>query len=96
MSVYVCVRQRIKIYEFHSKNLLAFVFIHELTHIAANVQHHPQRFWDAFGWLLSEAVDAGLYQPTDYSKAPVEYCADALKVTYSPLFDSSLNKICCE
>ena len=81
--------------DFHSKNLLRFVFVHELTHIAANVQQHPQRFWDAFRWMLSEAVLIGLYQPINYANEPVEYCANALKVSYSPLYDNSLNDICC-
>lgn len=81
--------------DFHSKNLLTFVFIHELTHIGANVQQHPQRFWDAFKWMLQEAVEAGLYSPVDYATDPIQYCAEALKVSYSPLYDDSLNKICC-
>ena len=54
--------------KFHEQNLLKFVFIHELTHIAANVQNHPPRFWEAFRWILTEASDIGLYVPKDYAK----------------------------
>ena len=85
-----------KLNDFHKLNTLRFVLIHELTHIAANVQQHPPRFWDVFKWLLQEAVEANLYIPIEYDKDPVkDYCAK-MDINYSPYYDQSLENICCD
>lgn len=79
--------------KFHDLNTLRFVLLHELTHIAANVQQHPDRFWEVFKWILKEAVDAGIYQPVDYSKDPVHGYCDIMNIDYNPYYDSSVADI---
>ena len=70
---------------------LKFVYLHELTHIAANVYQHPDRFWELFKVLLIAAERAGLYQPIDYEKYPREYC-NRLTISYNPYFDEGLKR----
>lgn len=82
--------------EFHSINTLTFVLIHELTHIAANVDQHPPRFWDVFKWLLTESVEVGIYIPVEYSLEPIKSYCSRLNIDYSPYYDKDLKPICCD
>lgn len=66
-------------------NLLTFVSLHELSHMANNSVGHDKSFWNTFRWFLSEASKIGLYKPIDYSKNPREYCG--IVVRSNPLFD---------
>ena len=52
-----------KIGDFIDLDVLTFVAIHELTHIAINLQEHPRGFWQAFKWLLQEADEANILPP---------------------------------
>lgn len=75
--------------DLHDFDTLKFIFLHELTHIAADVYQHPTKFWQLFKILLQEAEVAGLYSPVDYSKSPIKYCGK-LVVSYNPYFDNTL------
>ena len=81
---------------FHKRNFLTFVLIHELAHIAANVEQHPKRFWEVFKWLLHEAKnndpDDPIYRYINFKTSPVNYCG-ILNVTYTPEWDSTLKDI---
>jgi hypothetical protein len=72
----------------HDLETLAFVTLHELTHIAVKVQDHPQAYWNAFKFVLQEAVEAGLLRGVDYARHPTVYCG--MDIDYNPLFDASL------
>jgi len=65
-------------------NLIMFVSIHELGHMASLSMGHNDEFRRNFKWLLEQAVKAKLYTPVDYHKYPVDYCG--LKLNTSPLF----------
>jgi hypothetical protein len=68
-----------------SHNVLIFVALHELTHIATETWSHKQPFWSRFKIILQEAVECGIYQPVNYALNPVNYCT--LDITYNPLYD---------
>ena len=72
----------------HPINLLMFVALHELTHIAVTIHDHPPEYWAAFKWLLGEAVEAGVYLPDDFRRRPQMFCGT--RVDYQPLFDGNL------
>lgn len=72
----------------HDFNLLQFVVLHELAHLATSDHGHSVSFWKTFKFLLQEAARSGLYSPVDYSKKPVVYCG--VRVAYNPYFDSKL------
>lgn len=71
------------------KELVKFVAIHELTHIAANTLIHPFYFWKVFKFLLNEANLLMDYKLVDYSKTPTNYCG--MNVTNNPVYDDSLD-----
>lgn len=75
--------------DLHDFDTLKFVYLHELSHIAANVFQHGVEFWQIFKIILQEAQAAGLYTPRDYEKNPVLYCG-RLTISYNPLYDNTL------
>jgi hypothetical protein len=68
------------------ENTLTFVAIHELSHIATKSIGHKTEFWDNFKFLLTEAKEAGIHNPTDYKKEPREYCG--MKIHDNPYYDA--------
>lgn len=79
---------RHKIYDIDT---IKFVFIHELAHIAVQVQNHPPEYWQAFKFLLQEAVACGIMRPRDYGRYPAEY--RNTPIDYNPLFDNGLRTL---
>lgn len=76
-------------FEFIDKELIKFVAIHELTHIAANTLQHPYYFWKVFKFLLLEANILMGYQLINYRTQPTNYCG--MHVNYNPAYDDSLD-----
>ena len=66
------------------EHTLMFVAIHELSHVMTKSIGHKKEFWDNFKFLLENAKEAGIHEPVDYSKKPIEYCS--LTISDSPLF----------
>ncbi len=65
-------------------NTLTFVALHELSHLMSASIGHNEEFWTNFKFMLTNAVDANIYQPVNYSKSPVEYCG--MSINSSPLY----------
>lgn len=59
---------------FHDINLLMYVAIHEMAHMACPEIGHGDLFKKIFRFLTLEAIDMGLYKKVDYQENPVEYC----------------------
>lgn len=55
-------------------NMMMFVAIHELAHIATVDVGHTPEFWDNFKWLLEDAVNIGIYTKQDFEQKPRKYC----------------------
>ena len=75
--------------DLHDFDTLKFVYLHEISHIAANVFQHPDKFWKIFRLILIEAENAGLYSPFNYASHPIMYCGK-LTISYNPYYDQSL------
>jgi hypothetical protein len=88
----ICLREKIsgKNY-FHDIHDLQFVVLHELSHMANVNYGHEKDFWEIFKFMLREAKEAGLHDPRDYSKEPMNYCS--LNVTHNPYFDDTVRNI---
>lgn len=72
----------------HSLELVTFVHIHEMAHLAIDELQHPPKFWQVFKLLLIEAEEAGIIKTPDYQFDPVVYCG--LDVAYNPRHDHLL------
>jgi hypothetical protein len=67
------------------EHTLTFVAIHELSHIATKSIGHKSEFWENFKFLLQEAKEAGIHDPTDYKKQPQNYCG--MTIHDNPYYD---------
>ena len=93
--VAICLRERTKkgvsTMAMHDPDLIMFVAIHEMAHIAIDDRGHPPRFWSAFRWLLEEADAVPALRRAArarYDLHPVVYCG--LRVAYNPFYDAAL------
>jgi hypothetical protein len=69
----------------HDDDIINFVSMHELAHVASRKYGHGPEFWSNFKHILTEAKDIG-YIPKNYKKEPEEYCG--LIVTSNPYFNN--------
>ena len=60
--------------DLHEINLLLYVAIHEMAHMACPEIGHGDLFKKIFKFLTLEAIKLNLYTKDDYSSNPVEYC----------------------
>jgi hypothetical protein len=68
-----CIRSR-KTNTFHDINLIMYVAIHELGHIACPEIGHTALYNDIFSFLLKKAIELNIYKMDNYAVNPVEYC----------------------
>ena len=64
--------------QMHSTNLVMYVLLHELAHIACPEVGHTPLFRDIFVALLQTSVAIGIYTPVNYQAAPERYCGMVL------------------
>ncbi len=77
----LCIRQKNSTDSFVDKNVVMYVAVHELAHLATETIGHDQPFWDNFKFILQEAVSIGLYKKVDFANNPAPYCG--LKISNS-------------
>jgi len=75
----LCLRSKINYNEFHNVNLIYYVVLHEISHIASPVyeseyNNHGPIFKKVFGFLTNIALELDLYHKIDFDKKPEEYC----------------------
>ena len=69
----ICLRKKL-LHEVHDFNIIFYVCIHELAHIASNNIGHEEEFVSNFKFLLKIAIEIKLYTFVDYEKYPINYC----------------------
>lgn len=77
----VCLRSREQWNKMHNKNILMYVILHEIAHIACPEFGHTPLFKKIFAFLTYVAVDLKLYEKIDFDNRPEEYCG--IKITSS-------------
>jgi hypothetical protein len=83
-KVFMCLRQRNEKEDLVDENIITFVALHELSHIGTVDVGHTPLFWNNFAWLLQRAEEIKIYQYTDFSAHPVEYCG--IHITDQPTY----------
>jgi hypothetical protein len=84
-NISICLRRNDG--SFYPKEILTFVYLHELSHIGSMERKHEHEFWTVFKFILTEAVDIGIIKPVNYEKKPFTYCG--IEVKYNPYFDGT-------
>lgn len=81
----ICIRSSKEHNQIHEIDIITFVVLHEITHLAINAFDHPEEFWEVFKFILIESEDSGLYTSPDFAKNPREYCG--ITINYNPRYD---------
>lgn len=70
----------------HSRDILRFVTLHELSHIGTVLTGHGTGFWKNFKAILKNAADVEYSTPDFSTDNPEPYCG--IKVTYNPMYSA--------
>jgi hypothetical protein len=68
-----CLKSK-KTNQLHDINLLMYVAIHEMSHIACPEIGHGELFKKIFRKLVEEAIKIGIYKKVNFADIPTEYC----------------------
>ena len=77
-----CLRSSKNPTKIHEVNLLMYVSIHELSHIASESYGHNAEFRRNFSWLLRNAVNIGIWNYQNYGMVSKEYCGIKIDRTH--------------
>jgi len=81
-KIVVCLRDKTRRpYPLVDENTIMFVMIHECAHLMTESVGHTPEFWTNFRKLLQDSIKVGVYNPTNYTKNPVEYCGMTISDT---------------
>jgi hypothetical protein len=72
-EIALCLRSK-KTGELHDINLVMYVVLHELSHVACPEIGHTNLFKKIFIFFLEIAITLKIYEKMDYQKEPQEYC----------------------
>lgn len=78
-----CVRSRSvsNVEKMHDNNLIMYVVLHEISHIACPEYGHTDKFKEIFKYITQNAIEMGIYIPIDFKHINTEYCG--MKITDS-------------
>lgn len=72
-EIVFCLRSK-KNNSYHDLNILMYVVLHEISHVACPEYGHTQLFKDIFAFFAKVAVEQSLYTKIDFKSTPTEYC----------------------
>lgn len=72
-QIVFCIRTKGK-YKIHDINLLMYVVIHEMAHVACPEIGHTPLFTKIFEFLCYRAIEINIYKKIEFKKFPKEYC----------------------
>jgi predicted metal-dependent hydrolase len=72
-EIVLCLRSK-RSKELHDLNLIMYVVLHELAHVACPEIDHTELFKKIFIFFIKIAVQLGIYENVNYQIDPHEYC----------------------
>lgn len=78
-NIHFCVRSRDPTESVYDSNLLFYVSLHEMSHLASDSEGHTPEFYDIFKFFISQAIRAHLWKFIDFKETPVDYCGMLLQ-----------------
>lgn len=60
--------------DIHDLNLLMYVVIHEISHVACPEEGHTRLFNEIFKFLCQISIELGIYTKINFEKNPENYC----------------------
>jgi predicted metal-dependent hydrolase len=65
----------------HDINLIMYVALHEISHVACPEYNHTPLFKKIFKFICEEAIEMGIYNKIEFSISPKEYCGMTINDT---------------
>ncbi len=72
-QIVFCLRSKIDS-KLHDINLLMYVALHEISHVANPKYGHGELFKQIFSFICDQATKLNVYSKMDFHSNPVEYC----------------------
>ncbi len=69
-----CIRSVKRNNNLHDVNIMMYVVLHEISHIACPEVGHTDLFKKIFAFITKNAIDIGIYERIDFDNNPTEYC----------------------
>ncbi len=69
-----CLRSKHNKNRLHNINLVTYVALHEMAHVACPEEGHTPLFKEIFAFITKVAIEKGLYQKIPFDDLPQEYC----------------------
>lgn len=76
-EIVFCLKSK-KTGELHDINLIMYVALHEISHLACPEIDHTPLFKRIFAFICQKAIDIDIYKHQNYEQDPVEYCGMTL------------------
>lgn len=73
-QIVFCIRSRNNLNKLHDLNLVMYVALHELAHVACPEFGHTDLFKRIFAFIATEAVKIKIYTKIEFEKNNMEYC----------------------
>ena len=73
-QIVFCIRSRRHKNEIHDLNLMMYVVLHELSHVACPEYGHTSLFKKIFAFITNTAISLDMYKKIDFIDNPLEYC----------------------
>ena len=73
-EIIFCLRSRSNKNVLHSINLMMYVVLHEMSHVACPEYGHTDLFKKIFAFFAKTAIELNIYKKIDFNKEPTEYC----------------------
>ena len=74
LIIYMRTERKNNYNQLHDFNLVMYVVLHEISHIANPEYGHGEQFKKIFAFLTTEATKLGLYKKINFDQNAVEYC----------------------
>ena len=74
-----CLRSKNNKNKLHDINLIMYVALHEMTHVANPDYGHDPPFNEIFHFLATVAIELGIYHKIPFNVKPEEYCGLMIK-----------------
>jgi len=74
-QIVFCLRTKDDKYQIHDYNLIMYVVLHEISHVACPIyDNHGPLFKKIFAFIAKNAINYNIYRKIDFEKSPVNYC----------------------
>jgi hypothetical protein len=73
-QIVFCLRSRKEKNQLHDINLLMYVVLHEMAHVACPEYGHTNLFKNIFAFFTTIAIEQKLYTKINFREHPLEYC----------------------